>query len=127
MNFYRCRFCLDKPKFGGPGRLKQKCVERRCILERQQDAEIRKEKERKAANALLAKEALIANQTLETFKLATSAPLVVEPELPRLQIEEIEEKPEVRPTQESDDIVLKVDEDDDIEIDIEADEPDVEN
>ena len=33
--FLRCRFCLDKPKFGGPGRLKQKCIERRCVLERQ--------------------------------------------------------------------------------------------
>lgn len=33
----KCRFCLDKPKFGGPGRLKQKCVERRCVLERHQD------------------------------------------------------------------------------------------
>ena len=25
-----CVYCLDKPKFGGPLRLKQKCVERRC-------------------------------------------------------------------------------------------------
>ena len=47
---------MDKPKFGGPGRLKQKCIERRCILERQQDAEIRKEKERKAQNASLQKQ-----------------------------------------------------------------------
>ena len=30
-----CR--ADKPKFGGPGRLKQKCIERRCILEKQND------------------------------------------------------------------------------------------
>lgn len=37
ITFQSCRFCLDKPKFGGPGRLKQKCIERRCILEKQSD------------------------------------------------------------------------------------------
>lgn len=26
-----CKMCLDKPKFGGKGRLKQCCVKRRCI------------------------------------------------------------------------------------------------
>ena len=26
----RCRFCKDMRKFGGPGRLKQKCIERQC-------------------------------------------------------------------------------------------------
>ena len=25
-----CRFCLDKPKYGGKGTLKQGCVKRRC-------------------------------------------------------------------------------------------------
>lgn len=63
-NILRCRFCLDKPKFGGPGRLKQKCIERRCTLERQQDLEIKKEKERKNANALFAKEFQAATNQL---------------------------------------------------------------
>ena len=63
---FRCRFCLDKPKFGGPGRLKQKCIERRCTLERQQDLEIKKEKERKNANALFAKEFQAATNQLAT-------------------------------------------------------------
>ena len=27
----RCRFCKDMRKFGGPGRLKQKCIERQCV------------------------------------------------------------------------------------------------
>ena len=27
----RCTYCLDKPKFGGPGRLKQKCKLRMCL------------------------------------------------------------------------------------------------
>ena len=27
-----CRHCLDKPKFGGPGKLRQKCIHRRCIV-----------------------------------------------------------------------------------------------
>ena len=26
-----CKFCRDKPKFGGPNRLKKKCEERVCI------------------------------------------------------------------------------------------------
>lgn len=26
-----CRFCKDKPRFGGPGRLKQSCIKRKCI------------------------------------------------------------------------------------------------
>ena len=55
---------MDKPKFGGPGRLKQKCIERRCTLERQQDLEIKKEKERKNANALFAKEFQAATNQL---------------------------------------------------------------
>ena len=25
-----CKYCLDKPKFGGSNRLKKKCVERQC-------------------------------------------------------------------------------------------------
>ena len=25
-----CRFCRDKPKFGGPNKLKKKCMERVC-------------------------------------------------------------------------------------------------
>ena len=25
-----CKFCEDKPKFGGPSKLRQKCIERRC-------------------------------------------------------------------------------------------------
>merc|ERR1739842_147434 len=28
----QCRFCRDKAKFGGPNRLKQVCVYKRCIL-----------------------------------------------------------------------------------------------
>ena len=26
----QCTFCLDKPKFGGPGKKKQKCIEKVC-------------------------------------------------------------------------------------------------
>ena len=26
----KCRFCLDKKKFGGPGRLKKCCIQRQC-------------------------------------------------------------------------------------------------
>lgn len=26
----RCKMCLDKPKFGGPGRKKQRCLKRKC-------------------------------------------------------------------------------------------------
>ena len=26
-----CKFCLDKPKFGGSGRKKQCCEKRRCL------------------------------------------------------------------------------------------------
>ena len=28
----QCRFCRDKAKFGGPNRLKQVCVYKRCVL-----------------------------------------------------------------------------------------------
>ena len=28
----QCKMCLDKPKFGGPGKRKQKCELRKCIL-----------------------------------------------------------------------------------------------
>ena len=27
----KCRMCIDKPKFGGPGRKKQKCLKRKCL------------------------------------------------------------------------------------------------
>ena len=27
----QCTFCLDKPKFGGPGRKKQCCKKRKCL------------------------------------------------------------------------------------------------
>ena len=26
-----CKFCKDKPRFGGPGRLKQSCIKRKCV------------------------------------------------------------------------------------------------
>ena len=26
----KCKFCMDKPKFGGPGTLKQRCLKRKC-------------------------------------------------------------------------------------------------
>ena len=26
-----CKYCRDKPKYGGPGRLKQSCEKRKCI------------------------------------------------------------------------------------------------
>ena len=29
-----CKYCLDKPKYGGPGRLKQCCEKRKCIGKR---------------------------------------------------------------------------------------------
>ena len=61
---------MDKPKFGGPGRLKQKCIERRCILERHQDLELRREKERKSQNRAL--DIQTANTTMSiTSQLAS--------------------------------------------------------
>lgn len=27
----KCKHCLDKPKFGGVGRLKQSCMQRKCL------------------------------------------------------------------------------------------------
>ena len=27
-----CKMCLDMPKFGGPGRKKKRCLQRKCIL-----------------------------------------------------------------------------------------------
>ena len=29
-----CKYCRDKPKYGGPGRLKQCCEKRKCIGKR---------------------------------------------------------------------------------------------
>ena len=29
---HNCRFCKDMPKYGGPGRAKQKCIERQCLF-----------------------------------------------------------------------------------------------
>ena len=96
-------------------------------MERQQDAEIRKEKERKAQNALLAKEALIANQTLESLKMAAE-------DLAEMQ-NQAEESMEIEPTEaaarsngasatieelEEADEELRVDEDDE-EVDVETD------
>ena len=26
-----CKYCLDKPKFGGLGKMKQKCIQRKCL------------------------------------------------------------------------------------------------
>ena len=28
----KCKFCKDKPRFGGPGRLKQSCIKRKCRI-----------------------------------------------------------------------------------------------
>jgi len=27
----RCRFCKDLPKYGGPGKIRQKCIARQCL------------------------------------------------------------------------------------------------
>ena len=27
-----CKYCLDLKKYGGQGKLKQKCIERRCVV-----------------------------------------------------------------------------------------------
>ena len=27
----KCKFCKDKPRFGGPGKLKQSCIKRKCL------------------------------------------------------------------------------------------------
>ena len=32
-----CKYCKDKPKYGGQNRLKQKCVTRICIKKRKKD------------------------------------------------------------------------------------------
>ena len=29
-----CIFCIDKPKYGGPNKLKQKCIKRTCLKKR---------------------------------------------------------------------------------------------
>lgn len=29
-----CKMCLDKPKYGGPGRKKQRCLKRQCVQRR---------------------------------------------------------------------------------------------
>lgn len=28
----QCKFCKDLPKYGGPGRARQKCIKRQCLL-----------------------------------------------------------------------------------------------
>ena len=30
-----CKFCLDKAKFGGPDKLRQSCVQRKCVMLRE--------------------------------------------------------------------------------------------
>ena len=30
-NCESCKYCLDNPKFGGPGKLKKACIKRKCI------------------------------------------------------------------------------------------------
>ena len=31
MDCRRCRFCKDLPKYGGPGKVRQKCIARQCL------------------------------------------------------------------------------------------------
>lgn len=31
MDCRRCRFCKDLPKYGGPGKARQKCIMRQCL------------------------------------------------------------------------------------------------
>lgn len=35
-----CKFCLDKPKNGGPGTKKQSCIKRKCIRTAKTEADI---------------------------------------------------------------------------------------
>ena len=105
---------MDKPKFGGPGRLKQKCIERRCILERQQDAEIRKEKERKAQNASLQKQ---ISQIDKTDENGTEMKRMVEKSEGPPSIEHESEDPE--PMDTNPPAELKIDEDEEVEVDVE--------
>ena len=28
----QCKFCKDLPKYGGPGRARQKCIKRQCLF-----------------------------------------------------------------------------------------------
>lgn len=30
-----CKFCIDMPKFGGPGRKKKRCIRRQCLNQKQ--------------------------------------------------------------------------------------------
>lgn len=36
----RCKFCLDKPKNGGPGLKKQCCIKRKCIRTAKAEADV---------------------------------------------------------------------------------------
>ena len=31
LNCESCKYCLDNPKFGGPGKLKKACIKQKCI------------------------------------------------------------------------------------------------
>ena len=35
-----CRFCLDKPKFGGPNTLKQQCIRKQLLLRKLKAGEV---------------------------------------------------------------------------------------
>ena len=105
---------MDKPKFGGPGRLKQKCIERRCILERQQDAEIRKEKERKAQNASLQKQ---ISQIDKIDENVSETKTKVEKSESPPSIEHEAEDPE--PMDTNPPAELKIDEEEEVDVDVE--------
>lgn len=44
-NCKSCKYCQDNPKYGGPGKLKKACIQRKCIrMQKKSDKEIRMNK-----------------------------------------------------------------------------------
>ena len=45
LNCKSCKYCRDNPKYGGPGKLKKACIQRKCVrLQTKPDKDIHKKK-----------------------------------------------------------------------------------
>ena len=103
--------------------MKQKCIERRCTLERQQDLEIKKEKERKSANAIFAKEFHAATNQLasQIFKNSSGDDFPKNPSLLnhmtdalKRQQNQLQQQENLEPTH----VIAEEVDDEDVEIDV---------
>ncbi|XP_065673392.1 CXXC-type zinc finger protein 1-like [Hydra vulgaris] len=77
MDCGQCDFCADMKKFGGPGKLRQKCRAKQCLFlsqVRKKNDQVHREKKRRSKDLSDSSDSLNTSLTTSTGKLLTNYP-----------------------------------------------------